>query len=508
MLKVLSAALLVSVAFPISAQAFTPLHREYETWFPRGIVTPPPTTCLQPQDNGCANADQNASYQPANILNTAQQDGQNSLLPLHSVVANGIVPQNMPAADYPVGPNKNLTPQDPRTLNTANVKYDSVNNYVAIFPTSNGQVANIVLDNYDYGGTKIGQTPLNVYMGGCGAGCNFGAGSTFTFTNSYFAIKAGASGSPLGWGSGTTGQFNVVYKNNQCDGTSATSASSFCLQDDFDAAGTSIDIEYSAFTNQGVGRITGGPKSSAYIVKYNFIQGLNDLATSNHGELMIRNCTGTRKNCTAYDDYEGNFIVWNPPSTSGLNNATIFPGDGASDGVSLTSVTFNDNVVVTNKNGSAQNVIDQAVMNARVATLGVVNMNRNWVSANGANGCSINGVKSGGNSVTASQSGNVVTITGLSSSFGNNPIEPKWQLWRGGILWATITALGTSVGNTGTVNVDVSATVPSDSAWTLVPGFTSLTANDNYNLNDPAHTGVAAAMNISGPQMTAATCKT
>jgi hypothetical protein len=150
------------------------------------------------------------------------------------------------------------------------------------------------------------------------------------------------------------------------------------------------------------------------------------------------------------------------------------------------------------------------MLNSRLATMGVVNVNRNWISAHGSNSCSISGVKAAGPQVTASQSGTVITITGFGTptNWNNNPIEPKWQFWRGGVLVATITSMGTSGGNTGTVNVDTSATIPSDSLWTLVPGFTSLTANDNYNLNDPSHTGVPQAMNISGPQFTAGTCTT
>ena len=451
-------------------------------------------------DNGCSGANQNGSYQDTNLINSAQQTGQNSLLPLHAVTANGIVPFNMPGQDYPVGYDKTLTLKDPRTIIN-----DGVCQWAATFldcSSIGSGVVNEVLDGYDFSGTTIGKGAVGIWA----PNSHVSAGSTLTITNSKFSLIPATGTAEVSVG----GNFsNFVFKYNQCDGASADSASGFC----FDSAATvtgSWDIEYNAFTNQGVGRVAGGLTNASWTFKYNFVQGLNDLNTSNHGEIMLRNCSGGRANCTAFDDYEGNFIIWDPVAFTGGNgdNATVFPGDGASDGVTLTSFTYNQNVVVTNTSISGGLQPDQAMFNSRLAIMGTVNMNKNWTDAHGSNGCSISGVKSGGDTVTAQASGGVVTITGLSGSFGNNPIETKWQFWRGGVLWGTITSMGTSVGNTGTVNVDNAATVPSDSSWTLVPGFTSLTANDNFNLNDPSHTGVAAAMNISGPQFVAGTCTT
>jgi len=476
-------------------QAFTPIQNERETFLPRGIAVS--ATCPYgtgaTTNNGCSGANQNGSFQNANLVNTAQQGGQNSVLPQHAVVSNGVVPFNMPAVDYPVGYDKTLTLKDPRTIN------DGVCQWASTFldcSSTGGGVVNEVLNGYDFSGTTIGQAAVGIYA----PNNHVSSGSTLTITNSKLALLPSAGVLEVG------GNFNnVVFKNNVCDGASANSGSDFCLPSASTGSGT-WDIEYNAFTNQGVGRIAGGQQNIIFIAKYNFIQGLNDLATSNHGELMLRNCTGSRQNCTGSDDYEGNFIIWNPPSTSGLNNATIFPGDGGSDGVALSSVTFNNNVTVTNINGSTT-VIDQAMFNARLSTMGVVTMNNNWTDASGANGCSISGVKSGGNSVTAQQSGTVITITGLSSSFNNSPIEKGWQFWRSGVVVATILSMGTSTGQTGTVNVDTSATIGSDSNWTLVPGYTSFAASGNYLLNDPSHTGSPTAMGtFSVAQMVPANC--
>src|SRR6185312_13474005 len=74
-------------------------------------------------DNGCAYAaanNPNGSFYNPNLINTAQQSGQNSLLPLHSVVANGIVPYNMPGVDYHIGVDTSVTQKDPRTVTLAN----------------------------------------------------------------------------------------------------------------------------------------------------------------------------------------------------------------------------------------------------------------------------------------------------------------------------------------------------------------------------------------------------
>lgn len=469
-----------------------------QAWFPRGGVTAaPPASCpygTGAGDNGCAAAPANGTIDTG-LLVSAQQSGQNSLLPLHSNPANGIFPFNLPKVDYGVGPNTTLTPQDPRTINDDVCQWAST--FLNCSSTGSG-VVHKVYDNYDFGGTKIGQPAAGVFA----VNNHVAAGSDITFTNSYFSLIPTAGSSAILFG----GNINTVFFNSsKCDGTSAISTSGFCFSSSGTASGT-LSIDYSDFTNQGVGRIANGLTNIAFIVKHSYIDGLNSLNTSNHGELMLRNCTGARKNCTAADDYEGLFIVWPPGTVAGVNNATIFPGDGSSDGVTLSSVKFQKSVIVTNSLTGGNGVINQAIFNSRLSSMGDVDLSDLWVDASGADGCSISGVKSGGSSVTASQSGTVVTITGLSSSFGNNPIEKNWQFWRGGNLWATITSLGTSVGNTGTVNVDVSATVPSDSSWTLVPGFTSQTANNNYSLADPGHTGVPVALNISGPQFTAAAC--
>lgn len=455
-----------------------------DAFLPRGTTT----GCPYATDNGCAAAPINGSFKNTSLLTSAQQMGQNSLLPSHPMTFN------VAGVDYPIGYDKTITLKDPRTIN------DSICQWAVTFldcSSTGSGVVNEVLDGYDFSGTTIGQSAVGIWA----PNNHVSAGSTLTITNSKFSLIP-STGAIISLGGNFT---NLVYKSNQCDGASANSASGFCLDSGSVGAGT-WDVEYNAFTNQGVGRIAGGLTNANFVVKYNYIAGLNSLNTSNHGELMLRNCSGGRANCTGLDDYEGNFIVWPPGTVAGVNNATIFPGDGNTDNVRLTAVTFDRNIVVTNSLTGGNAPINQAIFNASLANMGVVSISGNWIDASGSDDCSINGVKSGGNSVTAQQSGTVVTITGLSVSFNNNPIAPGWQFYRGGVLVATILSMGTSVGNTGTVNVDTSAAIGSDSAWTLVPGFTSFTATNNFGLADPSHTGTPVALGLSGPQFTAAHC--
>lgn len=418
--------------------------------------------------------------------------GQNSLLPLHSNPANGVHPFNIPKVDFGVGPDTTLSPIDPRTIN------DSVCQWLSTFLGCTGSgLVNYTLQNVDLCGTKIGQPAVTLFVGGG----SVTPGSLFTAKNNYFCLIPGV-GSPFG----VSGNYNFKIWNNKFDGSAANSSSGTPIDVGVDAAGSYVDMRYNDFVNVGVARVINGQTNSALIFRDNAVDGLNSLNTNIHGELMLRNCSGARANCTAYDDYDDNFIIYPAGAVSGVDNATVFPGDGASDGVVLSSFDFNRNVVVTNSATGGNAPLNQAMFNSRLSSLGVTNMNDNDIDASGSDDCSINGVKAGGNSVTASQSGTVITITGLSGSFGNNPIEKNWQFWRGGAKVATITSMGTSGGNTGTVNVDTSATIPSDSLWTLVPGFTSFTANNNKGLADPSHTGVQVALGLSGPQFSATHC--
>lgn len=496
----LTTALVILASVPVTAPAQAWIH---------GLASAS-ASCPQATDNGCAAAPANGEFKNASLLTSAQQSGQNSLLPTR---AGGALTLNIPAVDYGIGPDSTLTPQDPRTISDGVCTYSATGGPGStpwVLCAGFGLITE-TLNNYDFCGSKIGKSAVPLYLGGPGGSQNPDIGSVVIITNSYFCIPAsGSSLAPIGWGNVGNGKnWSIKFWNDHCDGASATSSSPFCLSDDTDQPGSYVDIRYSVFTNQGVGRIAGGVNYSTFTLRYSFIQGLNDLATTNHGELMERNCTGSRHNCTSSDDYEGNFIIWNPPPSPGLNNTTFFPSDGSSDGVVFTSVTVSNNIIVTNKGAGAITGTDVGLMTVnQVSSLGNVTETGNWLDAFGTGtGCNIIGDKSTqGSGITASQSGTVINITNLNGGFANNPIEPGWQFWRSGVRVATITSLGTSVGNTGTVNVDTSAIIGSDSAWTLVPGWTSLTQSGNYNLNDPSHTGTPTAMTISGPAMIASPC--
>jgi len=451
-------------------------------------------SCPYATDNGCAAANPNGSFQNAGLLTSATQSGQNSLLYLHPMTFN------IPAVDYPIGPDKTLTPQDPRNITTGNSGGACAWDGTEVGCSGSGVLTG-VLNNYDFCGSKIGKAAVSVYAGGTPS-----AGSSLTITNSYFCLQA-SGGGQLSWGGGGGNNWSFVYKNNQCDGTSATSSSDYCLRDDVDAVGTSVDVEYSAFTNQNVPRVSTGLTNATWKFRYNFVQGLNDISTAIHGEIMLRNCTGARANCTSTEDDTGNFIVWNRIAVHSQNNATFFPSDGASDGLTLGFVNFVNNVVVTNLAADGIASVGNGLFGQRASTLGNVTITGNWLDASGSGDCGISGAVSGGNTVGAQQTGTVLNVTSLSGSFGNNPIEPGWQAFHSAYTTSSITSFGTASGNTGTYNMSGSSqSAGPDSNWTLVPGFTSQTLTGNMLLNDPSHTGSPTAIGYTGPQMAATNC--
>lgn len=475
-------------------------------------------------DNGCQLANVNGSFQSGNLLTVGQQSQQISLFPQHSNPANNIVPFNIPGIDYPIGPDKTLTPQDPRTISDGTCTYSATGGPAGSdgwVPCSGSGLKAEVLNNYDFSGAKIGKNPVFLYFGGSPS-----TGSTALVSNSYLATFASAEavGYEFAW--------NMTFKNNQYDGTNASvSSGSTPIEDDGSFFGTSLDAEYNVFININSVRAYGGTNSgNAQTWKYNYFRGLNDLNTTSHGEVSLISCGGGGgTNCAnkTIDHFTavGNFIINNSLTDAycsgggGMggctNSAQWFNSAGATHGIRYANVTISNNVHITNTTGapgggpatpSTSHMWGEALFAMGWANLGVVIGNDNWVGATGSTFCTVNGPANGSESITASQSGTVINITGTSSSYANDPIEPGWQFWRGGIVVATITSMGTSIGNTGTVNVDTSATIGSDSNWTLVPGFTSESFARNYSLDDPSNTGIATALNISGPTMKPTNC--
>lgn len=457
-----------------------------------GVANGAIANCPYPIDNGCSVVAPNGSFQNLALLTSAQQSGQVSFLPQHA-------PQdNIPGVDYAIGPDITLTPGDPRTINDTICKYNG-STAVVCQPVSPGQTVHEVINNYDFGGSKIGKSTVGIYMQGAPS-----AGSDITITNNYFSIFANTN-TPVGF----SNNWSIIFKYNQCDGTNAVATSAFCFRDDGDSAGTSLDVEYSAFTNQNVGRVAGGFRYMTATYKYNFIQGLNDINTSNHGEVDLRTCS--QGDCTGFENYEGNFIIWNTATTVIDNTSTFFPSTGNTNRVRLSAFTMKNNIIVTNTEGTpatptSHEGIGAAIFRTQSATLGDVTISGNWTDGTGAFFCSLNG-PNGGNTITASASGNTITITATSSSYANNPIEVGWMLFHAGFSTASITAFGTAVGNLGTYTFDgAPQTVASDGAWTVVPGFSSQTVSDNWNLADPSHVGTPTAMSFSGPQMGGSPC--
>lgn len=499
------------VAFLLSVAFFAALFgTPADAWFRHGAAA---ASCPQATDNGCAAAAANGSFKNASLLTSAQQSGQTSLLPTR---AGGSLTLNIPGVDYGVGPASTLTPQDPRTISDSICHYtNTVIPGVDIVLCYGSGVLTETLNNYDFSGTKIGMGPVLLYLDKTPSTPS--VGSVITLTNDYFALQSGGggAGNGLSYCVGVAQNWSVVFKNSQCDGTNSDLSSDFPFRIDSDSTGTSLDIEYSAFTNMGVGRVIGNGHNINTTIKYSFIQGLNDNQNDgNHGEVELRSCN--IGGCSFSVDYEGNFIIWNARNNGSTTqtNATFFPSTGSSNEIAITAMTIKDNVVVTNTQGTPPtptsfHIMGQALFGQRAGTLGVVTITGNWVDATGATGCGVSGVVSGGNSVTASTSGNTLTVTGTSSSFNNNPIDIGWQIFHSGFVTASITAFGTGGGNLGTYTFNGSPqTLGSDSNWTIVPGYTSATLTNNWNLADPSNTGSPAAIGFTAPTMRETTCNT
>jgi hypothetical protein len=494
-----------------------------QAWFRHGTgggSPPPPVSCPQATDNGCAGANQNSSFIDINLLTSAQQSGQISFLPTR---AGGLLNLNIPGVDYPIGPDGTLTPQDPRTINDGVCAWTPASVAVVCFATS-GNVVHEILNNYDFSGTKIGKSSVGLYIS------TGGPGSTILVSNSYFLTPSANNTKIIGF----IGNFNITFKNIQCDGVNApTTGSSYCLGDDGQAAGTTVDIEYSAFTHVNSPRVyNGGNSGASRVWKYNFIQGLNDINSTTHGEVDLMSCGASGgTNCANKTNplfhAEGNFIISNSLSAaycaSGggaggcTNSATWFLSAGALHGIKVAQTDLINNVIVTNTVGApgtptSTHIWGQAFISGGWASLGNLTLKGNWVDATGSTGCSVNGPASGNGTITASQSGTTLTITALGgTSWNNSTIENGWDVWRGGLKIESITAQTGQGGSgrnggIGTYTTDTSLTLGSTSDFTLVPGHTDLDLTGNYNLADPSNTGVPTAMNISGATLAPASC--
>lgn len=481
----------------------------------RQVVISATAACPQATDNGCAAAGVNGEFQNASLLTSAQQSGQNSLLPTR---AGGALTLNIPAVDYPIGPDKTLTPQDPRGLN------DSVCHYQAtpvelVLCYASGTV-NYTLNNYDFGGHKIGKGVVNLYLDKTPSAVSLG--SVFTISNCYFDVPAGTGArSGFGVSVGFTGNWSVVSVHNHYDGTNADLGSDEPFRDDNLKFGTTFSSTYDVFTNVNTVRVYGGGADSgvAQSFNYDFIEGLNGLNTTSHGEVSLISCgSGSNPDCQGQtiDHFTalGNFIIGDTYSQaycdSGggaggcINSAVFFLSAGEPHAIKYTTVTVSNNISVTNtsgtpatpNNGNAQ--WGEALFSGGWSAIGTFNVSNNWVDATGAFFCTIIGPASNG--VTASASGNTLTITASTGSFNNNPIDLNWKIYQSGFTTANITAFGTGFGNLGTYTFDgPPQTVASSSGWILVPGIATANLSNNYNLADPSHTGVPVALNINGP---------
>lgn len=491
----------------------------------RQVTVSAPAACPYATDNGCAAANVNGEFKDATLLTAAQQSGQNSLLPSHPMAFN------IPAVDYPIGPDKTLTPQDPRNINDSVCHYVNVGGSptVEVILCNAAGLINYTLNNYDFGGHKIGKGPVVLYLDKTPSVVSLG--STFTITNCYFDVPSGTgSWAGFGVGIGFTGNWSVISQNNHFDGANADLGSDAPFRDDDLALGTTFSSTYDVFTHVNTVRVYGGGANSgvAQSFQYDYIRGMNDLNTTSHGEVSLISCgSGTNPNCAnqTIDHFiaKGLFIINNSLTDaycSGgggmggcINSAQLFLSAGDKHGIKYTTVNVINNVTVTNTVGApgggpatpaTSRIWGEALFAVGWSNSGNLTATGNWVDATGSALCSVNGP--GDPSITASQSGHTVTITAVSGSFANFPIEPNWQFWRSGVLAGTITAMGTSFGGTGTVTVDTSATIASDSNWIVLPGNVSATFSGNYNLADPSHVGTPTAMNIGGPDMSAANC--
>lgn len=520
------------LGFLFSALFFAaPVGTPAEAWFRHGSAA---ATCpygTGSGDNGCAAANQNGSFQDTSLLTAAQQSSQISLFPLHATVANNIVPFNIPGIDYPIGPDKTLTPRDPRTISDGICTYHNNGGspLVELVLCDGSGVVTETLNNYDFGGKIIGQGPVELYFDSKPLGAS--AGSTITVTNSYFNPPAG-TGSRFGFGYavGYQGNWNIVFKNNQCDGADMDLNSDECFRDDGETFGTTIDIEYSVFTHVNKERVMGNGANSgiAQTWKYNYIRGLNDLNTTSHGEVSLLSCGGgSPTNCLnkTLDHHTiiGNFVISNSLTDAycvsgggagGCNNsATWFLSNGQAHGIYVTTTTFQNNVQITNNTGAPGGgpaTPTTPYMWGYSGFSGVwptdsLTVTNNWIDGTGSTGgCFTNGPSNALSSTTASTSGNTINITAFGGNYSNNPIDIGWVIKHSGFTDAKITAFVSGAGGAGTYTFSGPAqTLGSDSAWTIVPNIGSLTASGNKSLADPTNTGIAASIDPSGPTLIA-----
>jgi hypothetical protein len=477
----------------------------------RGVVS----GCIYATDNGCAAAPANGVFKDATLLTSAEQSGQISFLPAH-------VPQlNIPGVDYGIGPDSTLTPQDPRTISDGVCSYQGTppNDFVGC--ASSGTVVTDTLNNFDFSGSKIGKAAVALYFGGTPA-----VGSSITVTNSYFSTPSGASSKAIGF----SGNWNVLLKNDLCDGATATNPTntSFCLGDDGLTFGRTLEVDYSVFTNVNAGRVyNGGNSGASRTYKFNFIRGMNDLNTVDHGEVDLMSCgasggTNCANKTISLFHSEGNFIISNSLSAaycaSGggangcTNSATWFFSAGATHGIQYTAVDSINNVIVTNTVGApgtpvSKHMWGEAQFAIGWASIGTLTDTGNWIDATGSTACTVNGPASGSQSVTASSSGNTLTITAAGGSYANNPIEAGWLVAHAGFTSASITAVILQSGGVGSYTFDgAPQTVGSDSAWTVVPYVHALVSSNNFSLADPSNTGIPQSINPSLPILAAASC--
>lgn len=252
------------------------------TPFTYTIGAPPPTTCPRGTvySDGCAGAQASGSVQHTNLFTTYTGTNFSAHRP----------PWNVAGVDYPVGYSGALADAATATLPSCASRTGSGSGPFAITIA----IAGCTLSHLDFsphGGICVTVT----------------ASGTTTFDNDKFGVGTNCPQSVGGAISiNTTGTVNIKY--SQIDGTPSTAKYQGLIQ--INTAGATLNVTYSAFTNNGQADIQ-SQAASTIVSRYNYAEGLGTGGLA-HGDYVI----GNMGSGTASQDMSWNVIYAGPNSTS------------------------------------------------------------------------------------------------------------------------------------------------------------------------------------------------
>ena len=437
-----------------------------------GSGAAPPATCPFGSSfaDGCAAADQTATFTDPNALTQFQQSGQISILPTH--------PQgfNIAGYDYPLGPSAaaaaayKILGVDPTPTGCS---YNPTGNTAGgpLLSCSSSSAA-FTIDGYDM--TLGGTTCVVISLGGTTTALT-------TIKNSKFKLLPGCPAVITKLSNAPIQLYNNIYDANW----PTVSANIFFFNDTSSGTADTVDIRYNVFLNVGYARIFGGVRGCASrSFRYNYLNTLN-AGNLDHAEIDLY---GGQGGCAggpiANVDWEFNFIgLYQTPNQAG--DAVFYPSTGALNGISSANTSIIGNTIITNKSTTGATQWGHGIWTGGWANLGNLTVTDNYLDFTGTGICWDNGRVGQGTQNTASASGNTLTLT-VGAALGNRVMVGSIITKPTGFTDATITAQtgGTSLGS-GTYTFDgPPQTVASSTGWVIAPGYTNPTIARNVSLYD------------------------